>query len=209
MPKTAKLTTMKPKKFIAHCELLALLRSNECETMPEAPQRLAAAFDRFADRLTRAAGKTESPHEMLRLYAYLRLVFRELKTGKKQPGKGRFYIEAALSYLEAERHLLLLQIRFPALMPSADPARGNITWSSAYTHTDLMELISALHAAGAICKADGRPVELKSLIRAFERFLNVTIRNPERCRYATLNRCLHLTKFLDRLREALIERSQR
>lgn len=202
---------MKPKNFIAHCELLTLLRSDIQSTDPtQGAEGLATAFERFAQQLSRVAKATDSTNELLRLYAYLRLVFRELKSGREIPPKQNFYIEAALSYLEAERHLLLLQIRFPALKSTADSTAGNnIIWSAAYTQTDLMELISALHAAGAINRADGRPVELKTLIRAFERFLNISIRNPERCRYATINRSLHLTKFLNRLREALIERSQR
>lgn len=199
---------MKPSKFIAHCELIDLLRSNDSK--PEGPGCLAHAFERFAQQLSRVARKTDSTNELLRLYAYLRLVFRNLKSGKELLEQEKFFIEAALSYLETERQLLLLQVRFPTVKPVAKGVvKSDITWSAAYTHTDLMELISALHEAGAICKADGRPVELKTLIRAFERFLNISIRNPERCRYATLNRSLHLTKFLNRLREALIERSQR
>lgn len=202
---------MKPKNFIAHCDLISLLRSDTQRIDPtQRAEGLARAFERFAQQLSRVAKATDSTNELLRLYAYLRLVFRELRSGREMLPKQNFYIEAALSYLEAERHLLLLQIRFPALKTPAEAATGsNITWSTAYTQTDLMELISALHAAGAITRTDGRPVELKTLIRAFERFLNITIRNPDRCRYATINRSLHLTKFLNRLRDALIERSQR
>ena len=75
--------------------------------------------------------------------------------------------------------------------------------------TDLMELISALHASGAIRKADGTPAELNKLVRAFELLLNVSFKNPDRCRNAALNRKVNVTKFLDALKQALVERSQR
>ena len=72
-----------------------------------------------------------------------------------------------------------------------------------------MEVIVALHTLGAVRKPNGTPVTFKDLVRAFERFLNVSILNPDRCRYTTINRKLHLTKFLDTMREALVELSQR
>ena len=84
-----------------------------------------------------------------------------------------------------------------------------LAWSSAFTLADLMEVIVALHTLGAVRKPNGTPVTFKDLVRAFERFLNVSILNPDRCRYTTINRKLHLTKFLDTMREALVELSQR
>ena len=72
-----------------------------------------------------------------------------------------------------------------------------------------MELISALHASGAIRKADGTPAELNKLVRTFELLLNVSFKNPDRCRNAALNRKVNVTKFLDALKQALFERSQR
>lgn len=84
-----------------------------------------------------------------------------------------------------------------------------LAWSSAFTLADLMEVVVALHTLGAVRKPNGTPVTFKDLVRAFERFLNVSILNPDRCRYTTINRKLHLTKFLDTMREALVELSQR
>ena len=75
--------------------------------------------------------------------------------------------------------------------------------------TDLMERISARHASGAIRKADGTPAELNKLVRSFELLLNVSFKNPDRCRNAALNRKVSVTKFLDALKQALVERSQR
>lgn len=200
---------MKPKNFLAQCQLLALLQASG-DSSPDAPGQLAEAFDRFAQQLAHAARTSKSSPDLLRLYAFLRVSFKHLRVGRNLPSEEEFYVEAALSYLENERNLLLLRIRFPSAEdPKKECQDEPIQWSATYSQTDLMELLSALHAAGAIRRADGRAVELKTLIRAFERFLDVSIRNPDRCRYATLNRSLHLTKFLDTLRAALIERSQR
>lgn len=94
---------------------------------------------------------------------------------------------------------------------AAEPPKNEVplAWSSAFTLADLMEVIVALHTLGAVRKPNGTPVTFKDLVRAFERFLNVSILNPDRCRYTTINRKLHLTKFLDTMREALVELSQR
>ena len=72
---------------------------------------------------------------------------------------------------------------------------------------DLLRLYACLRTAFKYLKVH-RSVPT-DLVRAFERFLNVSILNPDRCRYTTINRKLHLTKFLDTMREALVELSQR
>lgn len=103
-----------------------------------------------------------------------------------------------------------MQLRYPALATQQSKhIRSPYYWSAEYTLTDLMELISALHASGAIRKADGTPAELNKLVRTFELLLNVSFKNPDRCRNATLNRKVNVTKFLDALKQALVERSQR
>ena len=72
-----------------------------------------------------------------------------------------------------------------------------------------MELITALHLSGAIRRIDGTRVDLATLVDVLSGTFNVRINNLEQCRYAVINRKLRLTRFLDLLRNSLIEESQR
>lgn len=198
------------KKLMSRCELLKLLESLESGVPSTAEHRkLAEALERFALELARTSRREGSKIELLRMYATLRRAFLRLKNAQDFSGHRERYVEAALSCLETEERLLLLQIRYPGIDAGGSGGKSPLMWSAAYTPTDLMELISALHAADAIRKTNGAPVELRTLIRAFEQFLNVTIKYPDRCRNATINRSLRLTKFLDLLRYALTELSRR
>ena len=71
-----------------------------------------------------------------------------------------------------------------------------------------MELATALHLSGAIRRIDGTRVDLTTLVDVLSRTLNVRINNPEQCRHAVVNRKLRLTRFLDFLRNSLVEYSQ-
>lgn len=120
-----------------------------------------------------------------------------------------FYTDAAIEYLEFEYKMSLLKLQYPNLENSAPESfQSPLFWSKEYSHADLMELISAIHELGVIRKMDGSAAELTMLIRMFEKMFNCKIRNPTRCRSATLNRKIRLTRFIDRLKGALINRSQ-
>ena len=77
------------------------------------------------------------------------------------------------------------------------------------TPTDLMELIAALQISGAVRRIDGSPADLPTLVNVLSKSFNVRINNPEQCRHAVINRKLRLTRFLDLLRNHLIECSRR
>ena len=74
---------------------------------------------------------------------------------------------------------------------------------------DVMELLYALHLIEAFRKSDGSKIEFSIVIRTFEEVLHIQIKNYERFKNAAINRKFYLTRFLDRLKGALIERSQR
>ena len=74
---------------------------------------------------------------------------------------------------------------------------------------DLMELIAALQISGAVRRIDGSPADLPTLVDVLSKSFNVRINNPEQCRHAVINRKLRLTRFLDLLRNHLIECSRR
>lgn len=72
-----------------------------------------------------------------------------------------------------------------------------------------MELIAALQISGAVRRIDGSPADLPTLVNVLSKSFNVRINNPEQCRHAVINRKLRLTRFLDLLRNHLIECSRR
>lgn len=78
-----------------------------------------------------------------------------------------------------------------------------------FTPTDLMELITALHSAGVGRRIDGTRANVEQLVELFSWMFNVRINNPIQCRRGVINRKLRLTRFLDLLRNSLIEESQR
>lgn len=202
---------MNAQKIISECDLFNLLRmSEDLFSSVETCELMEKAINHFTTRITRLSNKQQSKTELLRLYANLRGRLERMKLSYADYPVKLMYLNSVISYLDVERRIVLLQLRYPILTTERKPrCRSPFYWSSAYTPTDLMEMVSALHAAGVICKADGSPVELNKLIRTFEYLFNISIKNPERCRYATLNRKVRITQFLDTLRQAFIELCQR
>ena len=192
---------MKATKIISECELFRLFSlCGEAFSSDEISARLEAAIEHFVERISRLLRK-RPVIDQLRLLAHLCGYLERMKYRYAEEPIKKGYFETIIAHVEIERRILLVQLRYPALAP--------YYWSAEYTLTDLMELISALHASGAIRKADGTPAELNKLVRTFELLLNVSFKNPDRCRNATLNRKVNVTKFLDALKQALVERSQR
>lgn len=72
-----------------------------------------------------------------------------------------------------------------------------------------MELLTPLSLIGAIRKVDGSLAEHALIVRVFSAVLNLPIPNPERIKWAAVNRKIKLTSFLDKLKGTLIELSQR
>ena len=192
---------MKATKIISECELFRLFSlCGEAFSSDEISTRLETAIEHFVERISR----------QLRLLAHLCGYLERMKYRYAEEPIKKGYFETIIAHVEIERRILLVQLRYPALATrQSKHIRSPYYWSAEYTLTDLMELISALHASGAIRKADGTPAELNKLVRTFELLLNVSFKNPDRCRNAALNRKVNVTKFLDALKQALVERSQR
>ena len=92
---------------------------------------------------------------------------------------------------------------------SVEVPKSPLYLSKEFTPTDLMELIAALQISGAVRRIDGSPADLPTLVDVLSKSFNVRINNPEQCRHAVINRKLRLTRFLDLLRNHLIECSRR
>ena len=112
--------------------------------------------------------------------------------------------EGAVSHLEFEMRMVHLRIEHSAVMNRLrEPEKPRSA------PTDLMELITALHTAGVGRRIDGTRANVEQLVELFSWMFNVRINNPIQCRRGVINRKLRLTRFLDLLRNSLIEESQR
>lgn len=121
-------------------------------------------------------------------------------------------LDGAVSHLEFEMPMVYLRIGPPAVMdwrPESDKPRSALYLAESFTPTDLMELISALHLAGVGRRIDGSRANIELLVEQFSWMFNVRINNPIQCRRAVVNRKLRLMRFLNLLRNHLIECSQR
>ena len=94
-------------------------------------------------------------------------------------------------------------------LPQSEKPRSVLYLAEPFTPTDLMELITALHSAGVGRRIDGTRANVEQLVELFSWMFNVRINNPIQCRRGVINRKLRLTRFLDLLRNSLIEESQR
>lgn len=121
-------------------------------------------------------------------------------------------LEGAVSHLEFEIRMVYLRIEHPAVtdrLPQSDKPCSTLYLAEPFTPTDLMELITALHSAGVGRRIDGSRANIELLVEQFSWMFNVRINNPIQCRRGVINRKLRLTRFLDLLRNSLIEESQR
>ena len=172
-----------------------------------------AAYEEFIDLLHGlAVQSSKSPldllHELARLQSRL-MRLQERIVGKESPQAS--LLESALLLTNFEIRLIFTRLRYPSIADqvSVEVPRSPLFLSEQFTPTDIMELATALHLSGAIRRIDGTRVDLTTLVDVLSRTFNVRINNPIQCRRGVINRKLRLTRFLDLLRNSLIEESQR
>ena len=171
-----------------------------------------AAYEEFIDLLHGlAVQSSKSPldllHELARLQSRL-MRLQERIVGKESPQAS--LLESALLLTNFEIRLIFTRLRYPSIADqvSVEVPRSPLFLSGQFTPTDIMELATALQLSGAIRRIDGTRVDLTTLVDVLSRTFNVRINNPEQCRHAVVNRKLRLTRFLDFLRNSLVEYSQ-
>ena len=171
-----------------------------------------AAYEEFIDLLHGlAVQSSKSPLDLLHELA--RLQSRLMRLQERIVGKESLQaslLESALLLTNFEIRLIFTRLRYPSIADqvSVEVPRSPLFLSGQFTPTDIMELATALHLSGAIRRIDGTRVDLTTLVDVLSRTFNVRINNPEQCRHAVVNRKLRLTRFLDFLRNSLVEYSQ-
>lgn len=183
--------------------------SGQCDT-----ERLKASYARFVGCVQRlVASEHYAPLDMLHALSRARNQLVRLRScEERRPAALVALLEGAVSHLEFEMRMVYLRIEHPAVMDRLrEPEKpcSALYLAEPFTPTDLMELITALHSAGVGRRIDGTRANVEQLVELFSWMFNVRINNPIQCRRAVVNRKLRLTRFLDMLRNSLIEESQR
>lgn len=177
-------------------------------------ERLKASYARFVGSVQRLVASEQcAPLDMLHALSRARNRLVRLRScEERRPAALVALWEGAVSHLEFEMRMVHLRIEHPAVMdwlPQSEKPRSVLYLAEPFTPTDLMELITALHSAGVGRRIDGTRANVEQLVELFSWMFNVRINNPIQCRRGVINRKLRLTRFLDLLRNSLIEESLR
>lgn len=206
---------LKNLRFLENSHFMKLLctslenNSGQCDL-----ERLKTSYARFVGSVQRLVASEQcAPLDMLHALSRARNRLVRLRScEERRPAALVALWEGAVSHLEFEMRMVHLRIEHPAVMdrlPQSEKPRSVLYLAEPFTPTDLMELITALHSAGVGRRIDGTRANVEQLVELFSWMLNVRINNPIQCRRGVINRKLRLTRFLDLLRNSLIEESQR
>ena len=118
------------------------------------------------------------------------------------------FIGKALALLDAEAEMIKDSFRHGSMMTglktetvqanNGRKAAVRLTWNG--TDSDLIELVAALMAAGAISSRNGDKLTVISVIRAFEDMFHLKINALYTKRGKVFDRCTDTTPFIDSLR---------
>lgn len=202
-------------RFLENSHFMKLLctslenNSGQCDT-----ERLKTSYARFVGSVQRLVASEQcAPLDMLHALSRARNRLVRLRScEERHPAALVALWEGAVAHLEFEIRMVYLRIEHPAIMDRLrEPEKpcSVLYLAEPFTPTDLMELITALHSAGVGRRIDGTRANVEQLVELFSWMFNVRINNPIQCRRGVINRKLRLTRFLDLLRNSLIEESQR
>lgn len=176
--------------------------------------QLYMAYECFIDHIQRQSGWRGSP-KLKALHALARIRERLLHLLEQMPDAESTIpsslLKSAVTLVDFERRIIYMQLRYPSLAdkPLRTVPKSPLYLSRQFTPTDLMELVTALQLSGIIRRIDGSQCDFATLVEQITWVFNVRINNPGQCRHAVVGRKLWLTRFLDFLRNSLIEYSQR
>ena len=173
---------------------------------------IESAYDAFVRQVIEVCDNTADYKQLFRT-----LTLTQIRLGMLRPARNRTkdaktdvgrYIVAAERIIESELRLLHERIEHPTLFqPSLRNDIPDLHWSSEFTKRDLVELLSALEYLGPILNTFGKYAPFSVLVAFAEKTLNVSLPNAYKIREEVLNRKTKSTDFLERLIEALIEKS--
>ena len=179
--------------------------------MVQVAEELPAAYDNFVTLLGELP-QNESQILKLRRLNYTKIELASMQVASEQMlGKRHVlydvFIGKALSLLDAEIEMVKELFRYGNIIPelkseiikdAENKSVVMLTWNG--TDSDLIELVAALMAAGAISSRNGDKLTVISVIRAFEDMFHLKINALYTKRGKVFDRCTDTTPFIDSLR---------
>lgn len=191
--------------------LLFNLFASYLEDMVQVAEELPAAYDNFVTLLGELP-QNENQILKLRRLNYTKIELTSIQIASEQMLEKRHilydvFIGKALSLLNAEIEMVKELFRYGNIIPelkseiikdTENKPVVMLTWNG--TDSDLIELVAALMAAGAISSRNGDKLTVISVIRAFEDMFHLKINALYTKRGKVFDRCTDTTPFIDSLR---------
>ncbi len=191
--------------------LLFNLFTSYLEDMVQVAEELPAAYDNFVTLLGELP-QNENQILKLRRLNYTKIELASIQIASEQMLEKRHvlydvFIGKALSLLNAEIEMVKELFRYGNIIPelkseiikdTENKPVVMLTWNG--TDSDLIELVAALMAAGAISSRNGDKLTVISVIRAFEDMFHLKINALYTKRGKVFDRCTDTTPFIDSLR---------
>ena len=181
------------------------------EGMVQVVEELPAAYDNFVTLLGELP-QNENQILKLRRLNYTKIELASIQIASEQMLEKRHvlydvFIGKALSLLNAEIEMVKELFRYGNIIPelkseiikdTENKSVVMLTWNG--TDSDLIELVAALMAAGAISSRNGDKLTVISVIRAFEDMFHLKINALYTKGGKVFGRCTDTTPFIDSLR---------
>lgn len=191
--------------------LLFNLFTSYLEDMVQVAEELPAAYDNFVTLLGELP-QNENQILKLRRLNYTKIELASIQIASEQMLEKRHvlydvFIGKALSLLNAEIEMVKELFRYGNIIPelkseiikdTENKSVVMLTWNG--TDSDLIELVAALMAAGAISSRNGDKLTVISVIRVFEDMFHLKINALYTKRGKVFDRCTDTTPFIDSLR---------
>ena len=191
--------------------LLFNLFSSYLEGTVQVAEELPAAYDNFVTLLGELP-QNENQILKLRRLNYTKIELASIQIASEQMLEKRHvlydvFIGKALSLLNAEIEMvkelfrygnIISELKSEIIKDAENKSVVMLTWNG--TDSDLIELVAALMAAGAISSRNGDKLTVISVIRAFEDMFHLKINALYTKRGKVFDRCTDTTPFIDSLR---------
>lgn len=191
--------------------LLFNLFSSYLEGTVQVAEELPAAYDNFVTLLGELP-QNENQILKLRRLNYTKIELASIQIASEQMLEKRHvlydvFIGKALSLLNAEIEMvkelfrygnIISELKSEIIKDAENKSVVMLTWNG--TDSDLIELVAALMAAGAISSKNGDKLTVISVIRAFEDMFHLKINALYTKRGKVFDRCTDTTPFIDSLR---------
>ena len=194
-------------------ELLSLLKeatqASHVQLEPCVWQNAYENFCRHAEKLT----ESECSSKVMRTIDHARIeleqIPKRLYAIPDRDTTAELYCSKALNVLRGELRIITFELSHPTFAGQNEKMFVSpLHLSEGFHPTNLVEIITPFFEMGLCVTSEKRLAKLTEIIRVFEWAFNITIPNYAVLRNAAINRKIHQTPLLDKMREILIRLSQ-